>query len=131
MRSFSRLLTLACFAFVAHERASAFLARLSALLGPSGAFRFVVDDNFQRRSLFLTTPCCLRPTPRLYANRGKGDGEMERGDYLAHSRKRTDVRLFLTQRSIQSFIHLLLETRDPHTVRWIEVMNSAKGLRID
>jgi hypothetical protein len=40
---------------------------------------------------------------------------------MARNKKRTDVRLFLTQRAIQSFVHLLLETRDPHTVRWIEV----------
>jgi hypothetical protein len=62
----------------------------------------------------------------LCAKRGKGHEDIERGDYLDRNKKRTDVRLFLTQRSIQSFIHLLLETRDPHTVRWIEVMNSAR-----
>jgi len=40
---------------------------------------------------------------------------------MAHNRKRTDVRIFLTQRAIQSFISLLISTRDPHTVRWMEV----------
>ena len=39
---------------------------------------------------------------------------------LARNKARTDVRNFLTQRSLQSFIFLLLETRDPHTVTWME-----------
>lgn len=33
---------------------------------------------------------------------------------------RTDVRNFLTQRSLQSFIQLCMECRDPHTVKWLE-----------
>jgi hypothetical protein len=40
---------------------------------------------------------------------------------LEHNKKRTDVRRLLTQRALQSFIYLLLECRDPHTVRWLEV----------
>ena len=40
---------------------------------------------------------------------------------LEHNTRRTDVRLFLTQRAIQSFINLLITCRDPHTVRWLEV----------
>jgi hypothetical protein len=47
----------------------------------------------------------------------------DKSDYekaLAHNKARTDVRNFLTQRSIQSFIFLLIETRDPHTVTWME-----------
>jgi hypothetical protein len=39
---------------------------------------------------------------------------------VAHNKARTDVRIFLTQRSIQSFIFLLIETRDQHTVTWME-----------
>lgn len=39
---------------------------------------------------------------------------------LARNKARTDVRNFLTQRALQSFIHLLVETRDPHTVTWME-----------
>ena len=34
---------------------------------------------------------------------------------------RMDVRNFLTQRAIQSFLCLLDSCRDPHTVRWLEV----------
>ena len=40
---------------------------------------------------------------------------------LIHNQRRTDVRIFLTQRSLQSFIYLLLSCRDPHTVKWLEV----------
>jgi hypothetical protein len=35
--------------------------------------------------------------------------------------RRTDIRNFLTQRSLQSFFNLLTLTRDPHTITWIEV----------
>lgn len=41
-------------------------------------------------------------------------------DALARNKARTDVCNFLTQRAMQSFIHLLIETRDPHTVTWME-----------
>jgi len=41
-------------------------------------------------------------------------------DALAHNQRRTDVRIFLTQRAIQSFMFLLVSTRDPHTVNWFE-----------
>jgi len=44
-------------------------------------------------------------------------------DALAHNQRRTDVRIFLTQRAIQSFMFLLVSTRDPHTVNWFEVEN--------
>lgn len=40
---------------------------------------------------------------------------------LEHNTRRTDVRIFLTQRALQSFINLLITCRDPHTVRWLEV----------
>jgi hypothetical protein len=40
---------------------------------------------------------------------------------LEHNKKRTDVRRLLTQRALQNFIYLLVECRDPHTVRWLEV----------
>ena len=42
-------------------------------------------------------------------------------DALARNKARTDVKNFLTQRSIQSFIYLLDQCRDPHTVAWVEV----------
>lgn len=39
---------------------------------------------------------------------------------MKHNIMRTDFRNFLTQRSLQSFIHLCIECRDPHTVKWLE-----------
>mmetsp|Transcript_15058 Transcript_15058/g.33594 ORF Transcript_15058/g.33594 Transcript_15058/m.33594 type:complete len:246 (+) Transcript_15058:52-789(+) len=31
-----------------------------------------------------------------------------------------DIRMFLNQRSIQSFMFLLTQTRDPHTIKWLD-----------
>ena len=42
-------------------------------------------------------------------------------DALARNKARTDLRNFLTQRSIQSFLYLLDQCRDPHTAAWVEV----------
>lgn len=39
---------------------------------------------------------------------------------LARNKARTDVKNFLTQRALQSFLYLLIETRDPHTVTYFE-----------
>lgn len=43
------------------------------------------------------------------------------GDALDRNRARTDLRNFLTQRSIQSFVYLLNQCHDGHTVGWLEV----------
>lgn len=47
---------------------------------------------------------------------------------LDHNTRRTDVRIFLTQRAIQSFSNLLITCRDPHTVRWLENTYSFSNL---
>jgi len=41
-------------------------------------------------------------------------------DSVVFPKSRTDVRIFLTQRSIQSFVFLLNQCREEHTVRWLE-----------
>jgi hypothetical protein len=41
-------------------------------------------------------------------------------DFLTKDDSRTDVRNLLTQRSIQSFMHLLEAVRDPHSAKWIQ-----------
>ncbi|GAX17878.1 hypothetical protein FisN_18Hh082 [Fistulifera solaris] len=64
----------------------------------------------------------LRPSHsvyRLYAIQND-DEEQRYQAALAHNKIRTDVKNFLTQRAIQSFIFLLVQCRDPHTVRWLE-----------
>jgi hypothetical protein len=58
-----------------------------------------------------------------------GDGE---DDHLgsssskfpwARNKARTDIRYFLTQRSIQSFVYLLNQCREEHTVHFLEVLS--------
>lgn len=44
----------------------------------------------------------------------------DRRQAFEHNSLRTDIRIFLTQRAIQSFITLLISCRDPHTVKWLE-----------
>ena len=61
---------------------------------------------------------------KLYGNWESYDPSDEHPSYedaLARNKARTDVRNFLTQRAIQSFICLLDHCRDPHTVAWVEV----------
>ena len=48
-----------------------------------------------------------------------GSNSNKRND--AFPKSRTDLRIFLTQRSIQSFVYLLNQCREDHTVRWLEV----------
>jgi hypothetical protein len=50
-------------------------------------------------------------------------------DALARNKARTDVRSFLTQRAIQSFVYLLNKCRDPHTVNWMEVSQKKTVLK--
>jgi hypothetical protein len=51
---------------------------------------------------------------------GGSDGGI--GDaWVLRNKDRTDIRNFLTQRSIQSFVYLLNQCREEHTVRWLEV----------
>lgn len=63
----------------------------------------------------------LKPVYAHRRNKDKDDEEKRYQDALAHNKIRTDVNNFLTQRAIQSFIFLLEQCRDPHTVRWMEV----------
>ena len=42
-------------------------------------------------------------------------------DFWVRNKARTDIRNFLTQRSIQSFAYLLNQCREEHTIRWLEV----------
>ena len=56
------------------------------------------------------------------------DDKSDNEKALSHNMARTDIRNLLTQRSIQSFIYLLIETRDPHTVTWMENFGGWKNL---
>lgn len=58
----------------------------------------------------------------LLGSRSYGDGsDKDHRDALALNKARTDIRNFLTQRAIQSFVFLLIHCRDEATVRWLEV----------
>lgn len=43
------------------------------------------------------------------------------GEVWVRNKARTDIRNFLTQRSIQSFVYLVKQCREEHTSRWLEV----------
>ena len=60
------------------------------------------------------------PAANTRSNKSKNDDDDGR-DVAALNKARTDIRNFLTQRSIQSFIFLLHQCRDGATVRWLEV----------
>lgn len=47
---------------------------------------------------------------------------------LANNIRRTDIQQFLTQRSIQSFMFLLVQVRDPHTSDWVEKFLDSNNL---
>jgi hypothetical protein len=51
--------------------------------------------------------------------RGRDDDNYR--DVAALNKARTDIRNFLTQRAVQSFVFLLSHCRDEATVRWLEV----------
>ena len=57
----------------------------------------------------------------LYGKYDPYDEGSSRDDALGRNKARTDVRNFLTQRSIQSFVYLLNQVRDEQTVRFLEV----------
>lgn len=95
--------------------ATAFLLATWSLVSVTHAFVPLVGFGTRKQAM-----------PRFLASSGDGDSSYEKA--LARNKARTDVRNFLTQRSIQSFITLLIETRDPHTVTWMEDFGGWKNL---
>ncbi|KAL7581311.1 hypothetical protein ACA910_006075 [Epithemia clementina (nom. ined.)] len=100
---------------------SRFLARVEDSF-PCHSFHYRTDSPFGGSSLSHGNNRRRSPL------QGKND---DYDDYLdderyqkawMHNQLRTDVRIFLTQRALQSFIYLLLSCRDPHTVKWLENM---------
>ena len=78
---------------------------------------------------FTTTPAYLtqlrkRGEVKIRIHR-EGHNEDSQSDQLSN---RTCIRQLLTQRSIQSFLFLLSQCRDPHTVRWIEEFGGSNNL---
>ena len=71
---------------------------------------FVLKPAFQSKSVI--------GKPLFYVH---DDNEHSEESLTRNNKARTDVRNFLTQRSIQSFVFLLGQVRDEHTARWMEV----------
>ena len=98
-----------------HFSAPALLLCIALFLSCSIAVQAFVPSLIPTRHSSSTPPHVRR-------NDDNDDQEEKRyQDALAHNQIRTDVNNFLTQRAIQSFIFLLEQCRDPHTVRWMEV----------
>ena len=100
--------------------------RHSALASAALHFLIVlsVSDAFQPTQFLKNLPD--------YSNFGlrassSEDSSNQHNAYL-HNSKRTCFHHFLTQRSIQSFMLLLTEVRDPHTSDWIERLLESKNL---
>ena len=85
-------------------------------------------------TLFATTVAFPVVAPSVYSLRhsnallakSRGD-DFHRDDVYALNKARTDIRNFLTQRSLQSFLFLLSTCRDSATVRWLEVSATNMG----
>jgi hypothetical protein len=63
----------------------------------------------------------VAPSPTALGLSSWGDADARYEDAFQHNTMRTDLRMFLTQRALQSFIFLSVSCRDPHTVKWLEV----------
>jgi hypothetical protein len=86
---------------------------LNGRVAPSESFELIVPGS----------PLSTRALPKLAAwpLRAIFRGRDEYRDVGQLNKARTDIRNFLTQRAVQSFIFLLSHCRDTATVRWIEV----------
>jgi hypothetical protein len=103
------------------------LWKLTALLGclitASNAFSTPHSTSFKSLAVANTRA----PSPSALRLSYWGDGDRARyEDALQHNMMRTDLRMFLTQRALQSFIFLLVSCRDPHTCKWLEVSESPR-----
>jgi hypothetical protein len=93
----------------------------------SPCFAFLSSRPYHRHAL---PPMTCRPSnvhasvgrhhvPTLSSSSNDNDGENSSSNE-ATSAQAQDIRLFLTQRTIQSFMFLLASTRDLHTVAWLD-----------
>jgi uncharacterized protein Veg len=75
------------------------------------------------------TPIYLRHSKKRLGiqSRAYSDGKGDESP-IDHLSNRTCIRQFLTQRSVQTFLFLLSQCRDPHTVRWIEDFGGSRNL---
>jgi len=83
----------------------------------STSHRKTVIPKFQLRTNISSKVSCHRNSLRLFSIGPDGDYDEddEEEAYVA-----VDFSIFLAQRSIQSFLFLLQQIRDPHTINWID-----------
>jgi len=92
--------------------------KAALLLWLSGATNAFVSTAFSHNShncpsTFVRLGATYDPYDDSSSNAGR--------DALDRNKARTDIRNFLTQRSIQSFVYLANQCREEHIVRWLEV----------
>lgn len=82
------------------------------------------------RLAFTTTPVCgISKSKNRCSITTKASREGHNDDSLSDQlSNRTCIRQFLTQRSVQTFLFLLSQCRDPHTVKWIEEFGGSRNL---
>lgn len=88
---------------------------LAALLLPTTAF---LAPKVHSSSAEVRKTVALSKIALSLSKSPDGNNSNKRND--AFPKSRTDIRMFLTQRSIQSFVYLLNQCREDHTVRWLE-----------
>ena len=96
----------------------------SPILGSSQASygrRGSPDPVFQRRPFAVAAAAARRRID-------DDEDDLHHRDALALNRAKTDIRNFLTQRAIQSFMFLLNSCRDGATVRWLEQKYEVRNL---
>jgi hypothetical protein len=93
---------------------------LFSLFAGTMAFPVVVPGLHPVRNVLLDRSTEDPWSLHAKSRRGR-ESDDRRDDVYALNKARTDIRNFLTQRSLQSFLFLLSTCRDSATVRWIEV----------
>lgn len=106
-------------------------AATAAFVGPRGYQQQERQPELLRSSSpfrnSASTACTYRRTAAgernlvLFASNHNNDDSDSDSDTMALNKARTDIRNFLTQRAIQSFLFLLTTCRDEATVHWMEV----------
>ena len=100
--------------------ANAFLSKSTSSITNSRSSTSSVIADIQKHKITSTSKKTLL---RLsdYPSDYEGDSSSSSSFPWARNKARTDIRYFLTQRSIQSFVYLLNQCREEHTVHYLEV----------
>lgn len=102
------------------KQCSLFLLILSQVSCP--AFTFLTTSFVHRKPI-------LAPKHQVHCLMAKNkDAKNDDKDYEDRLSRRTNINQFLTQRTFQTFIHLLQQFRDPHTGNWIQDFLGTKNL---